>query len=232
MRRAAILLLAAALSACLLVGANAAIAPAWETAELELETLAGTPEAASGLRLSSRVLYGDIAVIGSGLNLDLVRDVGGNGVERSLHIGTALPYLRAPEPDETPPALASGQAEGGYKYYGEGWALSIEEKTGRALSFTGDGKAYEPGPVFEPGGLTGYSQTPEGEDMGLRSYARQYVFDGERLAVLTKREPEIFGGPKRYFLVVCSQEGPLYACEFTLPGASDCTWAEAYAEFT
>ena len=41
MRRAAILLLAAALSACLLVGANAAIAPAWETAELELETLAG-----------------------------------------------------------------------------------------------------------------------------------------------------------------------------------------------
>ena len=47
MRRAVILLLAAALSLCLLAGANAAIAPAWETAELELETLAGTPEAAS-----------------------------------------------------------------------------------------------------------------------------------------------------------------------------------------
>ena len=230
MRRAVILLLAAALSACLLAGANAALAPAWKTAELELETLTGSPEAASGLRLSSRALYGDIAVIGSGLNLDLARDVGGD-TERSLRIGPFEVFL-PPEPENTPPALASGQAEGGNKYYGEGWALSIEEKTGRALSFTWDGTAYEPGPVFELGGLTGWSQTPEGEDMGLRSYARQYVFDGERLAVLTKREPEIFGGPKRYFLVVCSQEGPLYACEFTLPGASDCTWAEAYAEFT
>ncbi len=230
MRRAVILLLAAALSACLLAGANAALAPAWKTAELEFETLAGSPEAASGLRLSSRVLYGDIAVIGSGLNLDLVRDISGD-TELSLRIGPVEAFP-PPEPEDTPPALASGQAEGGNKYYGEGWALSIEEKTGRALSFTWDGKAYEPGPVFELGGLTGWSQTPEGEDMGLRSYARQYVFDGKRLAVLTKREPEIFRGPKRYFLVVCSQEGPLYACEFTLPGASDCTWAEAYAEFT
>lgn len=230
MRRAVILLLAAALSACLLAGANAALAPAWKTAELEFETLAGSPEAASGLRLSSRALYGNIAVIGGSLYLDLARDVGGD-TERSLRIGPFEAFL-PPEPENTPPALASGQAEGGNKYYGEGWALSIEEKTGRALSFTWDGKAYEPGPVFELGGLTGWSQTPEGEDMGLRSYTRQYVFDGERLAVLTKREPEIFGGPKRYFLVVCSQEGPLYACEFTLPGASDCTWAEAYAEFT
>ena len=56
MRRAAILLLAAALSACLLAGANAALAPAWETAELEFETLAGSPQAPSGLRLSSRAL--------------------------------------------------------------------------------------------------------------------------------------------------------------------------------
>ena len=225
-----LLLAAAALSACLLAGANAALAPAWKTAELEFETLAGSPEAASGLRLSSRALYGNIAVIGGSLYLDLARDVDGD-TERSLRIGPFEVFL-PPEPENTPPALASGQAEGGNKYYGEGWALSIEEKTGRALSFTWDGKAYEPGPVFELGGLTGWSQTPEGEDMGLRSYTRQYVFDGERLAVLTKREPEIFGGPKRYFLVVCSQEGPLYACEFTLPGASDCTWAEAYAEFT
>lgn len=230
MRRAAILLLAAALSACLLAGANAALAPVWETAELEFETLAGSPEAASGLRLSSRALYGNIAVIGGSLYLDLARDVGGD-TERSLRIGPFEVFL-PPEPEDTPPALASGQAEGGYKYYGEGWALSILEKEGRILSFIWDGAAYEPGPVFELDGLTGWSQTPEGEDMGLRSYARQYVFDGERLAVLTKREPEIFGGPKRYFLVVCSQEGPLYACEFTLPGASDCTWAEAYAEFT
>lgn len=230
MRRAAILLLAAALSACLLAGANAALAPVWESAELEFETLAGSPEAASGLRLSSRALYGDIAVIGGSLYLDLARDVGGD-TERSLRIGPFEVFL-PPEPENTPPALASGQAEGGHKYYGEGWALSILDEDGLVLSFVYNGAAYEPGPVFEPGGLTGYSQTPEGADMGLRSYARQYVFDGERLAVLTKREPEIFGGPKRYFLVVCSQEGPLYACEFTLPGASDCTWAEAYAEFT
>lgn len=229
MRRAAILLLAAALSACLLVGANAAIAPAWETAELELETLAGTPEAASGLRLSSRVLYGDIAVIGSGLNLDLVRDVSGD-TELSLRIGPVEAFL-PPEPEDTPPALASGQAEGGYKYYGEGWALSIQKETGRVLSFIWDGTAYEPGPVFEPGGLTGWSQTPEGEDMGLRSYTRQYVFDGERLAVLTAREPETFRGPQRYFLVVCAQEGLLYACEITLPGAGDYIWGQVYLEF-
>lgn len=229
MRRAAILLLAAALSACLLVGANAAIAPAWETAELELETLAGTPEAASGLRLSSRVLYGDIAVIGSGLNLDLVRDISGD-TELSLRIGPVETFL-PPEPEDTPPALASGQAEGGYKYYGEGWALSIQKETGRVLSFIWDGTAYEPGPVFEPGGLTGYSLTPEGEDMGLRSYTRQYVFDGERLAVLTKREPETFRGPQRYFLVVCAQEGLLYACEIALPGAGDYIWGQVYLEF-
>lgn len=127
MRRAAILLLAAALlSLCLLAGANAALAPAWESADLELEALAGTPEAASGLRLSSRVLYGDIAVIGSGLNLDLVRDISGD-TELSLRIGPFEVFL-PPEPENTPPALASGQAEGGNKYYGEGWALSIEEK--------------------------------------------------------------------------------------------------------
>ena len=92
MRRAAILLLAAALlSLCLLAGANAALAPAWESADLELEALAGTPEAASGLRLSSRVLY-------------------------------FLP----PEPENPPPALASGLAAGGNTYSGAGGALSIE----------------------------------------------------------------------------------------------------------
>ena len=122
MRRAVILLLAAALSLCLLAGANAALAPAWETAELELETLAGTPEAASGLRLSSRVLYADIAVICSGLNLDLVRDISGD-TALSLRIGPFEVFL-PPEPEDTPPALASGQAEGGYKYYGEGRCAS------------------------------------------------------------------------------------------------------------
>ena len=229
MRRAAILLLAAALSLCLLAGANAALATAWESADFELEALAGSQEAAAGLRLSSRVLYGDIAVIGSGLNLDLVRDISGD-TELSLRIGPVEAFL-PPEPEDTPPALASGQAEGGYKYYGEGWALSIQKETGRVLSFIWDGTAYEPGPVFEPGGLTGYSLTPEGEDMGLRSYTRQYVFDGERLAVLTKREPETFRGPQRYFLVVCAQEGLLYACEITLPGAGDYIWGQVYLEF-
>lgn len=229
MRRAAILLLAAALSACLLVGANAAIAPAWETAELELETLAGTPEAASGLRLSSRVLYGDIAVICSGLNLDLVRDISGD-TELSLRIGPFEVFL-PPEPENTPPALASGQAEGGNKYYGEGWALSIEEKTGQALSFTWDGSAYEPGPVFELGGLPGWSLTPEGEDIGLCSYTRQYAFDGERLAVLTVREPEVFGDPERFFVTVCSQNALLYAAELVLPGAGAYVWGRVYLEF-
>lgn len=229
MRRAAILLLAAALSACLLVGANAAIAPAWETAELELETLAGTPEAASGLRLSSRVLYGDIAVICSGLNLDLVRDISGD-TELSLRIGPFEVFL-PPEPENTPPALASGQAEGGNKYYGEGWALSIEENTGRVLSFTWDGSAYEPGPVFELGGLPGWSLTPEGEDMGLCSYTRQYAFDGERLAVLTVREPEVFGDPERFFVTVCSQNALLYAAELVLPGAGAYVWGRVYLEF-
>lgn len=230
MRRAGTLLLAAALlSLCLLAGANAALAPAWETAELELETLAGTPEAASGLRLSSRVLYGDIAVIGSGLNLDLVRDISGD-TELSLRIGPVEAFL-PPEPENTPPALASGQAEGGYKYYGEGWALSIQKETGRVLSFIWDGTAYEPGPVFEPGGLTGYSLTPEGEDMGLCSYTRQYAFDGERLAVLTVREPEVFGDPERFFVTVCSQEGLLYAAELVLPGAGAYVWGRVYLEF-
>lgn len=229
MRRAAILLLAAALSACLLAGANAALAPAWKTAELEFETLAGSPEAASGLRLSSRVLYGDIAVIGSGLNLDLARDVCGD-TERSLRIGPFEVFL-PPEPENTPPALASGQAEGGNKYYGEGWALSIEEKTGRVLSFTWDGSAYEPGPVFELGGLPGWSLTPEGEDMGLCSYTRQYAFDGERLAVLTVREPEVFGDPERFFVTVCSQNALLYAAELVLPGAGAYVWGRVYLEF-
>lgn len=229
MRRAVILLLAAALSLCLLAGANAALAPAWETAELELETLAGTPEAASGLRLSSRVLYGDISVICSGLNLDLVRDISGD-TELSLRIGPFEVFL-PPEPEDTPPALASGQAEGGYKYYGEGWALSIQKETGRVLSFIWDGTAYEPGPVFEPGGLTGYSLTPEGEDMGLCSYTRQYAFDGERLAVLTVREPEVFGDPERFFVTVCSQNALLYAAELVLPGAGAYVWGRVYLEF-
>lgn len=230
MRRAAILLLAAALlSLCLLAGANAALAPAWETAELELETLAGTPEAASGMRLSSRVLYGDIAVIGSGLNLDLVRDISGD-TELSLRIGPVEVFL-PPEPEDTPPALASGQAEGGYKYYGEGWALSIQKETGRVLSFIWDGTAYEPGPVFELGGLPGWSLTPEGEDMGLCSYTRQYAFDGERLAVLTVREPEVFGDPERFFVTVCSQNALLYAAELVLPGAGAYVWGRVYLEF-
>lgn len=230
MRRAAILLLAAALlSLCLLAGANAALAPAWESADLELEALAGTPEAASGLRLSSRVLYGDIAVICSGLNLDLVRDISGD-TELSLRIGPVEVFL-PPEPEDTPPALASGQAEGGYKYYGEGWALSIQKETGRVLSFIWDGTAYEPGPVFEPGGLTGYSLTPEGEDMGLCSYTRQYAFDGERLAVLTVREPEVFGDPERFFVTVCSQNALLYAAELVLPGAGAYVWGRVYLEF-
>lgn len=229
MRRAAILLLAAALSACLLAGANAALAPAWKTAELEFETLAGSPEAASGLRLSSRALYGNIAVIGGSLYLDLARDVCGD-TERSLRIGPFEVFL-PPEPENTPPALASGQAEGGYKYYGEGWALSIEEKTGQALSFTWDGSAYEPGPVFELGGLPGWSLTPEGEDMGLCSYTRQYAFDGERLAVLTVREPEVFGDPERFFVTVCSQNALLYAAELVLPGAGAYVWGRVYLEF-
>jgi hypothetical protein len=230
MRRAAILLLAAALSACLLAGANAALAPVWKTAELELETLAGSPEAASGLQLSSRVLDGDIAVIGSGLNLDLSRDISAGGTERTLRIGSVEAFL-PPEPEDTPPALASGQAEGGHKYYGEGWALSILDEDGLVLSFVYNGTAYEPGPVFEPGGLTGYSLTPEGADMGMRSYTRQYAFDGERLAVLTTRCPEVFGGPNRFFAVVCSQDGLLYAGEITLPGAGDYVWGQVYLEF-
>lgn len=229
MRRAAILLLAAALSACLLVGANAAIAPAWESADLELEALAGTPEAASGLRLSSRVLYGDIAVIGSGLNLDLVRDISGD-TELSLRIGPFEVFL-PPEPEDTPPALANGQAQGGYKYYGEGCALSIMDEDGRVLSFTWDGSAYEPGPVFELGGLPGWSLTPEGEDIGLCSYTRQYAFDGERLAVLTVREPEVFGDPERFFVTVCSQNALLYAAELVLPGAGAYVWGRVYLEF-
>lgn len=229
MRRAVILLLAAALSLCLLAGANAALAPAWETAELELETLAGTPEAASGLRLSSRVLYGDIAVIGSGLNLDLVRDISGD-TELSLRIGPFEVFL-PPEPEDTPPALANGQAQGGYKYYGEGCALSIMDEDGRVLSFTWDGSAYEPGPVFELGGLPGWSLTPEGEDIGLCSYTRQYAFDGERLAVLTVREPEVFGDPERFFVTVCSQNALLYAAELVLPGAGAYVWGRVYLEF-
>lgn len=229
MRRAVILLLAAALSACLLAGANAAIAPAWKTAELELETLAGTPEAASGLRLSSRALYGDIAVIGSGLNLDLVRDISGD-TELSLRIGPFEVFL-PPEPEDTPPALANGQAQGGYKYYGEGCALSIMDEDGRVLSFTWDGSAYEPGPVFELGGLPGWSLTPEGEDIGLCSYTRQYAFDGERLAVLTVREPEVFGDPERFFVTVCSQNALLYAAELVLPGAGAYVWGRVYLEF-
>ena len=229
MRRAAILLLAAALSACLLAGANAALAPAWKTAELEFETLAGSPEAASGLRLSSRALYGNIAVIGGSLNLDLVRDISGD-TELSLRIGPVEAFL-PPEPENTPPALASGQAEGGYKYYGEGWALSIQKETGRVLSFIWDGTAYEPGPVFELGGLPGWSLTPEGEDMGLCSYTRQYAFDGERLAVLTVREPEVFGDPERFFVTVCSQNALLYAAELVLPGAGAYVWGRVYLEF-
>ena len=230
MRRAVILLLAAALlSLCLLVGANAAIAPAWESADFELEALAGTPEAASGLRLSSRVLYGDIAVIGGSLYLDLARDVCGD-TERSLRIGPFEVFL-PPEPENTPPALASGQAEGGNKYYGEGWALSIMDEDGRVLSFTWDGSAYEPGPVFELGGLPGWSLTPEGEDMGLCSYTRQYAFDGERLAVLTVREPEVFGDPERFFVTVCSQNALLYAAELVLPGAGANVWGRVYLEF-
>ena len=99
------------------------------------------------------------------------------------------------------------------------------------LSFIWDGTAYEPGPVFEPGGLTGYSLTPEGEDMGLCSYTRQYAFDGERLAVLTVREPEVFGDPERFFVTVCSQNALLYAAELVLPGAGAYVWGRVYLEF-
>lgn len=229
MRRAVILLLAAALSLCLLAGANAALAPAWELADFELTTLAGSPEAAPGLRLYSRVI-GQTAVITGGFSLDLSRDICGESVGRSLGMGSAGVFL-PPAPDETPPALASGQAQGGYKYYGEGCALSIMDEDGRVLSFTWDGSAYEPGPVFELGGLPGWSLTPEGEDMGLCSYTRQYAFDGERLAVLTVREPEVFGDPERFFVTVCSQNALLYAAELVLPGAGAYVWGRVYLEF-
>lgn len=230
MRRAGTLLLAAALlSFCLLAGANAALAPAWELADFELEALAGSQKAAAGLRLYSRVT-GQIARRGDEWNLDLYRELGIDSAERAFRLG-GLAYIAPQGSDADAPALANGQAQGGYKYYGEGWALSIMDEDGRVLSFTWDGSAYEPGPVFELGGLPGWSLTPEGEDMGLCSYTRQYAFDGERLAVLTTREPETFGGPERFFVTVCSQEGLLYAAELVLPGAGTYVWGRVYLEF-
>lgn len=230
MRRAGTLLLAAALlSFCLLAGANAALAPAWELADFELEALAGSQEAAAGLLLYSRVT-GQIARRGDEWNLDLYRELGIDSAERAFRLG-GLAYIAPQGSDADAPALANGQAQGGYKYYGEGWALSIMDEDGRVLSFTWDGSAYEPGPVFELGGLPGWSLTPEGEDMGLCSYTRQYAFDGERLAVLTTREPETFGGPERFFVTVCSQEGLLYAAELVLPGAGAYVWGRVYLEF-
>lgn len=230
MRRAVILLLAAALlSLCLLAGANAALAPAWESADFELEALAGSQEAAAGLHLYSRVT-GQIARRGDEWNLDLYRELGIDSAERAFRLG-GLAYIAPQGSDADAPALANGQAQGGYKYYGEGWALSIMDEDGRVLSFTWDGSAYEPGPVFELGGLPGWSLTPEGEDMALCSYTRQYAFDGERLAVLTTREPETFGGPERFFVTVCSQEGLLYAAELVLPGAGTYVWGRVYLEF-
>lgn len=229
MRRAVILLLAAALSLCLLAGANAAIAPAWESADFELEALAGSQEAAAGLLLYSRVT-GQIARRGDEWNLDLYRELGIDSAERAFRLG-GLAYIAPQGSDADAPALANGQAQGGYKYYGEGWALSIMDEDGRVLSFTWDGSAYEPGPVFELGGLPGWSLTPEGEDMALCSYTRQYAFDGERLAVLTVREPEVFGDPERFFVTVCSQNALLYAAELVLPGAGAYVWGRVYLEF-
>lgn len=229
MRRAVILLLAALLSLCLLAGANAALAPVWESADFELEALAGSQEAAAGLLLYSRVT-GQIARRGDEWNLDLYRELGIDSAERAFRLG-GLAYIAPQGSDADAPALANGQAQGGYKYYGEGWALSIMDEDGRVLSFTWDGSAYEPGPVFELGGLPGWSLTPEGEDMGLSSYTRQYAFDGERLAVLTVREPEVFGDPERFFVTVCSQEGLLYAAELVLPGAGAYVWGRVYLEF-
>lgn len=224
-----ILLLAAALSLCLLAGANAALAPAWELADFELEALAGSQEAAAGLHLYSRVT-GQIARRGDEWNLDLYREFGIDSAERAFRLG-GLAYIAPQGSDADAPALANGQAQGGYKYYGEGWALSIMDEDGRVLSFTWDGSAYEPGPVFELGGLPGWSLTPEGEDMGLCSYTRQYAFDGERLAVLTVREPEVFGDPERFFVTVCSQNALLYAAELVLPGAGAYVWGRVYLEF-
>lgn len=230
MRCAGTLLLAAALlSLCLLAGANAAIAPAWESADFELEALAGSQEAAAGLRLYSRVT-GQIARRGDEWNLDLYRELGIDSAERAFRLG-GLAYIAPQGSDADAPALANGQAQGGYKYYGEGCALSIMDEDGRVLSFTWDGSAYEPGPVFELGGLPGWSLTPEGEDMGLCSYTRQYAFDGERLAVLTVREPEVFGDPERFFVTVCSQNALLYAAELVLPGAGAYVWGRVYLEF-
>lgn len=230
MRCAGTLLLAAALlSFCLLAGANAALAPAWESADFELVTLAGSQEAAAGLHLYSRVT-GQIARRGDEWNLDLYRELGIDSAERAFRLG-GLAYIAPQGSDADAPALANGQAQGGYKYYGEGRALSIMDEDGRVLSFTWDGSAYEPGPVFELGGLPGWSLTPEGEDMGLCSYTRQYAFDGERLAVLTVREPEVFGDPERFFVTVCSQEGLLYAAELVLPGAGAYVWGRVYLEF-
>lgn len=224
-----ILLLAALLSLCLLAGANAAIAPAWESADFELVTLAGSQEAAAGLLLYSRVT-GQIARRGDEWNLDLYRELGIDSAERAFRLG-GLAYIAPQGSDADAPALANGQAQGGYKYYGEGWALSIMDEDGRVLSFTWDGSAYEPGPVFELGGLPGWSLTPEGEDMALCSYTRQYAFDGERLAVLTVREPEVFGDPERFFVTVCSQNALLYAAELVLPGAGAYVWGRVYLEF-
>ena len=224
-----ILLLAAALSLCLLAGANAALAPAWELADFELEALAGSQEAAAGLHLYSRVT-GQIARRGDEWNLDLYRELGIDSAERAFRLG-GLAYIAPHGSDADAPALANGQAQGGYKYYGEGWALSIMDEDGRVLSFTWDGSAYEPGPVFELGGLPGWSLTPEGEDMALCSYTRQYAFDGERLAVLTVREPEVFGDPERFFVTVCSQNALLYAAELVLPGAGAYVWGRVYLEF-
>lgn len=229
MRRAAILLLAALLSLCLLAGANAALAPVWESADFELVTLAGSQEAAAGLLLYSRVT-GQIARRGDEWNLDLYRELGIDSAERAFRLG-GLAYIAPQGSGADAPALANGQAQGGYKYYGEGWALSIMDEDGRVLSFTWDGSAYEPGPVFELGGLPGWSLTPEGEDMGLCSYTRQYAFDGERLAVLTVREPEVFGDPERFFVTVCSQNALLYAAELVLPGAGAYVWGRVYLEF-
>lgn len=229
MRRAGTLLLAAALSLCLLAGANAALAPAWELADFELEALAGSQEAAAGLHLYSRVT-GQIARRGDEWNIDLYRELGIDSAERAFRLG-GLAYIAPQGSDADAPALANGQAQGGYKYYGEGWALSIMDEDGRVLSFTWDGSAYEPGPVFELGGLPGWSLTPEGEDMGLSSYTRQYAFDGERLAVLTVREPEVFGDPERFFVTVCSQNALLYAAELVLPGAGAYVWGRVYLEF-
>ena len=67
--------------------------------------------------------------------------------------------------------------------------------------------------------------------MSQCSYTRQYAFDGERLAVLTVREPEVFGDPERFFVTVCSQNALLYAAELVLPGAGAYVWGRVYLEF-